>query len=111
MSRDSKGNFHRGEQLAQRLAGETEQALRNSAVVGDRIMPGAVALVRTQTMAVVSSRDRENRRWCSLIFGSPGFLEPSSDRSVLSVAVAADLNDSGDPVWENLGCDPEIVAS
>jgi uncharacterized protein len=94
--------FHEGELEAQRLAGETAQGESNGAMIGDKIMAGALNFIRAQRMAIVSSRDARGRRWASMLFGKPGFLEPSSDRKSMRIAVDVKENDEADPLWENL---------
>lgn len=79
--------FHEGELEAQRLTGETAQGESNGAMIGDKIMAGALNFIRAQRMAIVSSRDARGRQWASMLFGKPGFLEPSSDRKSMRIAV------------------------
>jgi uncharacterized protein len=103
-----ESSFHQGERMAQQMAGETGRALANGAVIGDRIMHGALGLVRSGAMAVVSSRAKTSERWCSLVFGAPGFLQPSSDRRALTLAIDGKLNDMTDPLWDGVNSDPLI---
>jgi predicted pyridoxine 5'-phosphate oxidase superfamily flavin-nucleotide-binding protein len=100
--------FHEGELEAQKLAGEQEQGESNGAMIGDKIMSGAVTFIRTQKMAVISSRDAQGRRWASLVLGKEGFLEPSSDRRALAISIDPAENDATDPLWENLKADAHI---
>jgi predicted pyridoxine 5'-phosphate oxidase superfamily flavin-nucleotide-binding protein len=96
------GPFHEGEVEAQRRAGESAQAERNSPMIGTRIMAGALDFVRQQPMAVIGSRDPGGKLWSSILFGTPGFLGPSPDRRSLRIAINATLQDSNDPLWRNL---------
>ena len=100
--------FHEGELRAQELAGEREQGESNGATIGNKIMSGAVNFIRAEKMAVVSSRDTRGRRWASVVLGKPGFLEPSSDRRSLTMAIDRAENDVADPLWENLKADAHI---
>jgi uncharacterized protein len=100
--------FHEGEVRAQELAGEQKQGESNGAMIGNRIMSGAVNFIRAQKMAVVSSRDAAGRRWASAVLGKAGFLEPSSDRGSLMMAMDPAENDASDPLWENLKADAHI---
>jgi predicted pyridoxine 5'-phosphate oxidase superfamily flavin-nucleotide-binding protein len=100
--------FHEGELRAQELAGEREQGESNGAMIGNKIMSGAVNFIRAEKMAVVSSRDTRGRRWASVVLGKPGFLEPSSDRRSLTMAIGRAENDVADPLWENLKADAHI---
>ncbi len=100
--------FHEGELRAQELAGEREQGESNGAMIGKKIMSGAVNFIRAQKMAVVSSRDTAGRRWASVVLGQAGFLEPSSDRRSLTMAIDPAENNAKDPLWENLKADAHI---
>jgi len=100
--------FHEGELKAQKLAGEQEQGESNGAMIGNKIMSGAVNFIRAQKMAVVSSRDAPGRRWASVVLGKAGFLQPSSDRRSLTMAIDPAENDASDPLWENLKADVHI---
>ncbi|MGA2814533.1 MAG: pyridoxamine 5'-phosphate oxidase family protein, partial [Candidatus Acidiferrum sp.] len=100
--------FHEGELRAQELAGEQKQGESNGAMIGTKIMSGAMNFIRTQKMAVVSSRDIAGRRWASVVLGKAGFLEPSSDRRFLTMAIDPAENDALDPLWENLKADAHI---
>src|SRR5260370_7908049 len=70
--------FHEGELKAQKLAAEQEQGESKGAMIGNKIMSGAVNFIRAQKMAVVSSRDAPRRRWASVVLGKAGFLPPPS---------------------------------
>jgi uncharacterized protein len=100
--------FHEGELWAQKLAGETAEGESNGAMIGDKLMVGALNFIRTQKMAILSSRDAKGRRWASILLGSVGFMEPS-DRKTLVISVdAAPENDLGDVLWENLRGDDHV---
>jgi hypothetical protein len=77
-------------------------------MIGNKIVSGAVNFIRAQKMAVVSSRDTPGRRWASVVLGKAGFLEPSSDRGSLTMAIDPTENDASDPLWENLKADAHI---
>src|SRR5258708_16144899 len=94
--------FHEGELRAQELAGEGEQGESNGAMIGKKIMSGAVNFIRAQKMAVGSSRDTAGRRWASVVLGQAGFLEPSSDRRSLTMAIDPAENNAKDPLCENI---------
>jgi hypothetical protein len=55
--------FHQGELEAQGRSGEERGAESNSAMIGDKIITGALGFIRQQQMAVFSSRDAEGHRW------------------------------------------------
>src|SRR5260370_39065570 len=100
--------FHEGELKAQKLAAEQEEGESKGAMIGNKIMSGAVNFIRAQKMAVVSSRDAPGRRWASVVLGKAGFLQPSSDRRSLTMAIDTAENDASDPLWENLKADLHI---
>ncbi|HBY59738.1 MAG TPA: pyridoxamine 5'-phosphate oxidase [Solibacterales bacterium] len=93
--------FHAGEIEAQRLAGESVTALRNSAVIADTIMRGALPFLAAQNMAVLASRSEDGRLWASIVFGAPGFLSSPDGREALLDRKAV-WEDPNDPLWANL---------
>jgi uncharacterized protein len=99
--------FHEGELRAQRCAGEVAEGESNGAMIGDKMMAGALNFIRAQKMVVLSSRDARGRRWASILFGESGFLEPN-DRKTLTIAIDANENDPGDVLWENLKADEHV---
>lgn len=103
-----KSPLHEGERKAQQLAGEAQKGESNSAMIGNKIMSGALAFLRAQKMAIVSSRDAQGRRWASLLFGPAGFLAPSSDRKSLTIGIDPAEQDENDPLWQNLKTDAYI---
>jgi predicted pyridoxine 5'-phosphate oxidase superfamily flavin-nucleotide-binding protein len=94
--------FHEGELKAQQMAGEAREGESNGAMIDNKIMSGALNFIRAQKMAIVSSRDAQGRRWASLLFGKEGFLDPSTDRRALAIALDPAENDADDPLWVNL---------
>src|SRR5258708_19816681 len=90
--------FHEGELKAQKLAGEQEQGESNGAMIGNKIMSGAVNFIRAQKMAVVSSRDAPGRRWASVVLGKAGFLQPTTDPKSLTLALYTAQNAPPDPL-------------
>lgn len=94
--------FHEGELKAQQMAGEAREGESNGDMIGNKIMSGALNFIRAQKMAVVSSREAQGRRWASLLFGKEGFLDPSTDRRALVIAIDPAENDAEDPLWVNL---------
>ncbi len=100
--------FHEGERKAQKLAGEAREGESNGAMIGNKIMSGAVNFIRAQQMTIVSSRDAKRRRWASLLAGKEGFLSPSTDRRSLTISIEPRENDPTDPLWENLKIDAHL---
>lgn len=99
--------FHEGELQAQKLAGEIAEGESNGAMIGDKLMIGALTFIRAQKMAVVSSRDARGRRWASMLLGDVGFMEPE-DRKTLRMTVDPAENDLSDVLWENLRWDEHL---
>jgi uncharacterized protein len=100
--------FHEGELEAQRRSGESDAAAGNSPMIGNRIMSGAVQFIREQPMAIIGSRDPDGRLWSSMLFGRPGFLDPSPDRRSLQIRIDQDLQDFQDPLWRNITSDRQV---
>lgn len=100
--------FHEGELQAQKLTGEVEFAESNGVMISHKMMAGAVSFIRAQKMAVVSSRDKNGRRWASMLFGKAGFLEPSTDRRTLTISIDPSENDPKDPLSESLQTDTHV---
>ena len=98
--------FHEGELFAQRRAHEEEQAAGNSPMIGSRIMSGAIPFIRQQSMLVAGSIDPAGRIWASILFGKPGFLDPSPDAHTLRVHLDQSIRQPNDPLWENWKSDP-----
>lgn len=98
--------FHEGEIFAQRQAHEEEQAAGNSPMIGSRIMGGAIPFIRQQSMLVAGSIDPTGRIWASILFGKPGFLDPSPDAKTLRVHLDQSIRQRNDPLWENWKNDP-----
>jgi predicted pyridoxine 5'-phosphate oxidase superfamily flavin-nucleotide-binding protein len=99
--------FHEGELRAQKLAGETAEGASNGAMIGDKLMIGALRFMRAQKMAILSSRDALGRRWASMLLGAAGFMDPS-DRKTVAIAIDAAGNDPSDVLWENLQGDGHV---
>lgn len=74
--------FHSGELEAQRLAGESAIAKRNSVVIADTIIPGALPFLKEQAMVVLGTMSEDGALWASALFGVPGFVSPVDARTV-----------------------------
>ena len=102
------GRFHEGELEAQHNAHEQDIAARNSANVVDHIIRGALPFVRQQTMLYVGSVDQEGQVWASMLFGAPGFLQPSEDAHTLVIDLAQVAVQPRDPLWQNIQHDDRL---
>ncbi|MBJ2154286.1 pyridoxamine 5'-phosphate oxidase family protein [Variovorax sp. IB41] len=87
--------FHDGELSVQARAGEAAVASRNARLVSDAAIPGALAFIRKQRMVVISNEDSHGHVWASVVFGAPGFLSASSERTI---RMEGGLRGTGDPV-------------
>jgi predicted pyridoxine 5'-phosphate oxidase superfamily flavin-nucleotide-binding protein len=74
--------FHSGELEAQRLAGESVIAERNSTVISDSIIGGALPFLKQQKMIVLGTESEDGARWASPLFGVPGFVSPEDARTL-----------------------------
>lgn len=91
--------FHAGELAVQARAGESVMAARNSRLISDAAIPGALVFIRKQRMVVVSNEDPDGHVWASVFFGPQGFLSDSSERVV---RIDTSGHGSGDPVAASL---------
>lgn len=87
--------FHAGERAVQQRAGEAAMALRNAAVIGEQVIPGARAFIEKQPWLAVAHDDAQGRLWADLRFGAPGFVRSSADGRRIALDCAA-----ADPVWQ-----------
>lgn len=93
--------FHSGELEAQRLAGESDTAVRNSVVIADTIIGGALPFLAQQHMVVLASRSAAGSVWASPIFGTPGFASSPDGRQVIFDRRQI-WEAQSDPLWHNL---------
>lgn len=93
--------FHAGELKAHRLAGESATAVRNSFVIEDAIMPGALPFLAQQSLVVLASTSSDGGVWASPVFGAPGFVS-SADGRVVHFDRARACEEKLDPLWRNL---------
>lgn len=93
--------FHSGELEAHRLSGEADTALRNSVVISDTIIGGALPFLSRQNMVVLASRSEPGGVWASPVFGTPGFVSSPDGRRVLFDRGRI-WETRGDPLWRNL---------
>jgi hypothetical protein len=102
--------FHDGEVRAQELAGEERLAQRNSGAIQSRILRGAFPFIRQQPMAILATLDSLGKPWCSIVFGKPGFLQPSEDARRLTMSVRESERSDFDPLWANVFGEPRVGA-
>jgi len=100
--------FHPGELQAQYNAREQDIAKRNSENVLDHLIRGALPFVRQQTVVYVGSIDQQGQVWASMLFGAPGFLQPSEDTHSLTVDLRQVAMQKRDPLWKNIRHDGRL---
>lgn len=93
--------FHDGELAVQARAGETAIAARTGRIIQDSLPPSAFGFIGRQRLVVLSTVDRHDRPWVSLVSGHPGFLQATDESTMILDFDQAWLH-SGDPLWTNL---------
>jgi uncharacterized protein len=93
--------FHKGELTAQERAGERLTAERNSPMISNRIMPGALEFLRQQPMAILGTVSDDGTVWASPVMGKPGFMSSSNGRDV-RFDLGAISRVKRDILWSNL---------
>ena len=99
--------FHPGERSVQRKAGEADIADRNSAMISDSIVGGAIRFIKDQHMVVVASIDGMGGVWSSVLYGDAGFASAGSTQSV-TIRIPRSHRDASDPLWQNLESNSSI---
>jgi predicted pyridoxine 5'-phosphate oxidase superfamily flavin-nucleotide-binding protein len=100
--------FHEGELEAHRRAHEDDIAARVSKVIKPIIIAGAVSFIRQQSMVIAGSEDEAGNVWASILYGRPGFLDPSEDAKRLRIHLDLALPQPNDPLLQNLKERPEV---
>ena len=91
--------YHKGERLAQELAGETRQAEFNGQAITKSILDGALKFVTEQEYAIVSITDDQDNVWASVLSGDRGFLNATDPKTIVIDTNAVDL-DHNDVFWK-----------
>jgi ferredoxin-NADP reductase/predicted pyridoxine 5'-phosphate oxidase superfamily flavin-nucleotide-binding protein len=99
--------FHQGELDVQALANEADIALRNSTVVSQHIIKGALPFIAQQHMAVVTSTDENNQIWISVLFGEPGFISALDDQHII-INPQKIIKQPDDPLWRNIKTNSQV---
>lgn len=102
-----KSIFHQGEIDVQILAGEAEIAQRNSTVVSQHIIKGALPFISQQHMAVISSTDENEQIWTSILIGEPGFITAPNDQQIL-IDPEQLIKQPSDPLWRNITTNSQV---
>jgi len=99
--------YHEGELAVQQRVNETQTADKNSRIITDRLSEKASLFIKQQPMAIIGSLDRDGRVWASALFGEPGFLRTSEDRTLV-LDLSQSRTDAADPLWRNLEDSPNV---
>ena len=91
-------SFHSGEKEVQERAGVRHFSEHVAGMIRPEIPPVAIKFLETQPYAVVATLDSNQRPWTSFLFGVPGFLSATDERTVEIRAQSI----SGDPLEKNL---------
>lgn len=105
MTNDSP--YHAGELAVQARAIEAGQAAMSDRAIADYIPDSAISFIQQQAMVVIGSMDTQGQIWSSVIFGQPGFIHATDERTLdldlLQASISAD-----DPLWSNLNINTSV---
>lgn len=90
--------YHSGELEVQQRAGVRSKSERIGKTIAAVMPAAAQEFLRQQPFAVLSSVDKDDRVWVSVLTGKPGFMQSVDDRTVRIAATPA----SEDTLTENL---------
>ena len=93
--------FHEGELRVQERAGVSAEGERNSSMITDTIIKGALRFIEQQNMVVLGSLDRDNNVWASILSGQTGFMMAATEQRV-TFDLARITHNNDDPLWNNI---------
>lgn len=93
--------YHAGELLVQKRVGVLEEGRRNSQVISDSIIQGALQFIGQQPLAILGSLDKELNVWASVLVGQPGFMA-AVDEQTVEFDLTRSTKNSEDPFWANI---------
>ncbi len=99
--------FHEGELQVQEHVGVRREATRNSVVIKDSIINGALPFIAKQHMAVIGSIDSERNVWVSILSAQPGFMQATSEQRII-FDLRQSIQNPADPFWLNIESNPRI---
>ena len=87
--------YHKGEKLAQELAGERRQADFNGQAITNSIIEGALSFISEQEYVIASITDDDSNVWASVLSGERGFIQALDPKSIVihRKNVASDKHD------------------
>jgi predicted pyridoxine 5'-phosphate oxidase superfamily flavin-nucleotide-binding protein len=89
--------FHDGEIAVQERAGERDIARQRGAIIGSRIVPGALPFLAQQRLIAVSIAGDAGHLWTSVWGGAPGFVH-SADGQRVEITASMMTPSPDDPV-------------
>ena len=99
--------FHDGEIAVQERTGERDIARRHGAIIGSRIVPGALPFLAQQRLIAVSIAGDDGQLWTSVWGGAPGFVQ-SADGQRVQITASMMAPSPGDPVRPRAGAGRDI---
>lgn len=99
--------FHSGEKEIQEKTGQAAIATANSKLITNTIIKGAIGFIEKQPMVVVSTVDKNQQIWTSILIGEHGFVEVPDSNS-LSINLDKVHSDKEDVFYKNIADDSAI---
>ncbi len=99
--------FHEGELQVQARVGVRREATRNSVVITDSIIKGALSFIAQQHMAVIGSIDSTGNVWASILSAQPGFIKADTEQHI-TFDLSQSIQNPADPFWLNIETNPRI---
>jgi len=93
--------FHSGEKEIQEKTGQAVIANSNSKLIANTIIKGAIGFIEKQPMVIVSSVDKNEQVWTSILIGEHGFIEVPDSNS-LSINLDKIHSDKDDIFYKNI---------
>ncbi|NIJ44932.1 hypothetical protein FHR24_001371 [Wenyingzhuangia heitensis] len=93
--------FHKGELAFQKKMGVDHIAHKAIKMISNEIIKGAIPFIEKQTMAIVSSQDKEQNVWISILLGANGFVAVPTPSS-LTVNLTKIVSDKKDVFYKNI---------
>lgn len=94
-------SFHSGEIEVRKQTGEEAIANANARIIKDTLIKGAIRFIENQPMLIVSSVDKKNQVWTSLVMGEHGFVKVP-DAGSLSIDLDKVHSDRQDVFFKNI---------
>lgn len=98
---------HKGEQQARILTGEQSIGDRNSRMIANRIVPGAIHFIERQVFFISSSMDETGAVFTSVVTGKDGFIKVLDDQTIVVNQQLVNSNPY-DLFWRNIMLHPKI---